>query len=89
MATLNINGPATKTRIEMLHDFLRRNEIDILFLQEGAHPTLIELRNYKTNTNVGTAMQGTALVTMEEITITISQSYHKDVAYWPNFEAYG
>ena len=43
----------------MLHDFLRRNEIDILFLQEGAHPTLIELRNYKTNTNVGTAMQGT------------------------------
>ena len=53
--------------MEML---LRRQEIDILFLQEVAHPTLNELCNYKTYTSVGTAKRGTALVTQEEITIT-------------------
>jgi exonuclease III len=41
-----------------------------LFLQEIAHPFLNELRNYKTYTNVRTAMRGTALVTREETTIT-------------------
>jgi exonuclease III len=70
IATLNINGLATRTRMEMLQDFVRRQEIDILFLQQLAHPTLNELRNYKTYTNVGTAMRGTAFVTREEITIT-------------------
>ena len=56
--------------METLKDFLRRQEIDIVFLQEIAHRTLHELRNYKTYTNVGTTMRGTALVTREEIIIT-------------------
>jgi exonuclease III len=42
IATLNINGLATRTRMEMLQDSLRRQEIDILFLQEVEHPTLNE-----------------------------------------------
>jgi hypothetical protein len=41
----------------MLQDFQRRQEIDILFLQVLARPTFNELRNYKTYTYVGTAMQ--------------------------------
>ena len=69
IATLNINGLAARARMEMLQDFLRRQEIDIFFLQEVTHPFLNELLKNKTYTNVGTAMRGTALVTREEITI--------------------
>ena len=54
----------------MLQDFLRRQETDILSLEEVTHPALNELHNYKTYNNVGTAMRGTALVTREEIAIT-------------------
>ena len=45
ISTLNINGLATRTRMEKLQDLLRRQVIDILFLQEVAHPILNELRN--------------------------------------------
>lgn len=54
----------------MLEDFLRRQEIDIIFLQEVAHSTTDALRNYKTYTNVATAGRGTAMVTRNETTIT-------------------
>jgi exonuclease III len=70
IATLNINGLASRTKVEMLEDFLRRQEIDILFLQEVAHSTIQPLRSYKTYTNVGTVGRGTAMVRRNEITIT-------------------
>jgi len=41
LATLNINGLHTRTRVEMLHDFLRKQEIDILILQEVTHPNMV------------------------------------------------
>jgi len=70
IATLNINGFASRTKVEMLEIFLRRQEIDILFLQEVAHSTIGTLRSYKAYSNVGTAGRGTAMVTRNEITIT-------------------
>ena len=70
IATLNINGLASRTKVDMLQDFLRREEIDILFLQEVAHSTIDTLSSYKTYTNVGTAGRGTAIMTRNEITIT-------------------
>jgi len=36
IATLNINGLDSRTKVQMLDD-LRQQEIDILFLQEVAH----------------------------------------------------
>jgi len=33
-ATLNINGIATRTSVEMLEDYIRRHELYLLFLQE-------------------------------------------------------
>jgi len=48
IATLNINGLASKTKVEMLEDFLRREEMDILFLQEFAQSTIDTLLHYKT-----------------------------------------
>jgi len=70
IVTLNINGLVPRTKVEMLEDFLLRQEIDILFLKEVAHSTTDTLRSYKTYTNVGTEERGTALVTRSEITIT-------------------
>jgi exonuclease III len=67
IATLNINGLHTRTRVEMLHDFVWKQEIDVLFLQEVTHPNIGALRGYRTYTNVGTTMRGTAFVTREEM----------------------
>jgi exonuclease III len=69
-ATLNINVLASRTKVEMLQDFLRRKEIDILFLQEVAHSTIDALRSCMTYTSLVPAGRGTAMVTRNEITIT-------------------
>jgi len=70
IATLNINGLASRTTVEILEDFRRRQERDIPFLQEVSHFTIDTLRSYKTYTTVGTAGRGTAMVTINEIMIT-------------------
>ena len=67
---ININGLASRTKVEMLEDFLRRQEIDFLFLPEVVHSTVDTLCSYKTHINVGTAGRGTAMVTRNEIMIT-------------------
>jgi hypothetical protein len=46
LATLNINGLASQLRIEMLEDFLIKQEIDVLFLQEVTQPVFDNLRGY-------------------------------------------
>ena len=63
IATLNINGIHTTTRIATLHDFLKCQPIDILFLLEVTHPQFDNLTGYTTYTNVGTTMTGTAFMT--------------------------
>jgi len=45
IATLNINGLASRTKVEMLEGFLLRQEIDILFLQEVANSAIDTLRS--------------------------------------------
>jgi len=70
IATLNINGIHTTTRIAMLHDFLKCHAIDILFLQEVTHPKLDNLPGYITYTNVGTTMTWTAFVMRNGLQIT-------------------
>jgi len=70
IATLKINGLTSRTKVEMLEEFLLRQEIDIIFLQEAAHSTINTLRSYKIYTNVRTAGWATAMVTSNEITVT-------------------
>jgi exonuclease III len=67
IATLNVNGLHTRAGKEILHDFLRKQEIDILYLQEVIHPKLNELQGYTTYLNVGTEMRRTDLVTRDTI----------------------
>ena len=70
MFKIDMNGLASRTKVEMLEDFLRRQKIAILFLQEVAHSKIDTLRSYKNYTNVETAGRGTAMVTRNEITNT-------------------
>jgi len=70
LATLNINGLYTRAHVEMLHDFIRAHEIDIVYLQEVPRPNLGELLGYTTYSNVGAEMRGTAFVTSEKIQLT-------------------
>jgi len=63
IATLNINGISSPTTLAMLGDFLHKQEIDIIFLQEVTQPILHTLRGYAAHTNVGTNGRGTAIVT--------------------------
>jgi len=48
IATLKINGLVSRKKVEIFNDFLRRQDIDILLLQEVAHSTIDTLRRYKT-----------------------------------------
>jgi len=54
----------------MLEDFLRRQEVNILFLQEAAHCSIDNVRSHKTYTNVGMAWWSTHVITTKEITMT-------------------
>jgi len=66
LATLNIS----RTRVEMLHEFLREQGIDILYIQEVTHLNLGELHRFTTHNNVRTSMRGTAFVTRNEIQLS-------------------
>ena len=41
----------------MLHDFLWKQDTEILFLQKGTHPNIVEVHGYRTYTNVEIAMR--------------------------------
>jgi exonuclease III len=49
----------------MLHDFLRRHDIDILLVQEVTSTEVLHLPGYMTHHNVGASMRGTAFVVKE------------------------
>ena len=67
LATLNINGLTSPTRVAMLEVFFRLQEIDIVLLQEVTQHILDNLHGYTTYYNIGTTMRGTAIVTRDEI----------------------
>ena len=70
VATLNINGITTATRLRMLEEFLHKHDIGIALLQEITHPDLSTLRNYNAHINQGTEGRGTAILTKAELTVT-------------------
>jgi exonuclease III len=53
IATLNINGITAPTRVGMLSDFIKRHEIDTLFLQEVTSMDVLKFRVMKPTTTLG------------------------------------
>ena len=70
IATLNINGMATKPRIATLEDFLYKQEIDIILRQEVTRPVFDDIRGFVAYTNIGTTGRGTAILTRDHIQLT-------------------
>jgi exonuclease III len=46
----------------MLHYFIRRHDLDIVFLQEVADPAILNVIGYATYLNIGADMRGTAIM---------------------------
>jgi exonuclease III len=70
IATLNINGITSRTRVGMLEEYIRRHELDIIFLQEITRTNIVNIRGYETFDNIGTHMRGTSIVARKEFHLT-------------------
>ena len=57
----------------MLEDFMRRQEIDLMLLQEVTHTNTSMIGNYTAHINIGTDGGGTAILVKEGITLTNNQ----------------
>jgi len=58
IATLNINGMATRPRIAMLEDVLQKQEIDMIFPYEVTEPFFDGIRGFPAYTKIGTTGGG-------------------------------
>ena len=67
LATLNINAITNRTRVGMLNEYIRRHDLDIIFIQEIKDPELIQMLGYDVYYNIGSDIRGTAIVARNDI----------------------
>jgi exonuclease III len=70
IATLNINGMSSSTKLRMLADCLGRQDVDVIFLQEVTTTEVGQIRGYAAYHNVGTTMRGTEITTRSTLLFT-------------------
>jgi exonuclease III len=70
VATININGIASPTRLKMLDDFLHQQDIDIALLQEVTQPNFHTAIRYTVHINLGAEGRGTAILTKDGLDIS-------------------
>jgi len=63
VATLNINGVPAEGIMGMLNEFMQKQEIDIILLQEVTHTDFESIRGYKTHFFIDVTKRGTAILT--------------------------
>jgi len=68
-ATLNINGMTSPTRITMLDALLRRQQIDVILVQEVNCHVLNDFQGYTTKYNIGANRSDTAIVARDGINL--------------------
>ena len=54
----------------MLNEFIQKQEIEIILLQEVTHTDFEMIRGYTAHLNVGTNKRDTAILTREQISLT-------------------
>ena len=69
VASININGATSAVKHTLLQEFIRKQELDITFLQEVTQAEVAYIPRYNTQVNLGTDQRGTAIITKEEIDI--------------------
>ena len=65
IATLNINGMISESKQQMLRDFIFKNDVDILLLQEVVLKNFDFIHGYKSIVNVDERSRGTAIIYKE------------------------
>jgi exonuclease III len=70
IATLNINVITSRTRVGMLAEYIRSQDLVIVLIQEITSMGLLNVPGYDTYYNVGIQMRGTAIVARNDITLT-------------------
>jgi exonuclease III len=70
IATLNINGISASTRLNMLEEFLYKQNIDLALLQEVTNSKISKIRRYTAYINMGTEGRGTAFLAKDSHVIT-------------------
>jgi exonuclease III len=68
-ATSNINAITNRTRVGMLTEYIRRHDLDIVFLQEITDPELLPMPGYDIYYNIGSDIRGTAIVAHNDIAL--------------------
>jgi endonuclease/exonuclease/phosphatase family metal-dependent hydrolase len=62
LATINIDAITNRTRIGELTEYIRRHDLDIIFLQEITDPELLQMSGYDVYYNIGSDIRGRAIV---------------------------
>jgi exonuclease III len=70
IATLNINDISSLTLIRMLEEFLRRQDIDLMFLQAVTHANINMISQYTAHMNMETDGRGIAVLVKEGLVLT-------------------
>ena len=70
LATLNINGITNCTRVGMLTEYIKRHDLDIVFLQEITDPELLTMPGCDMYCNIGWHRRVAATVARNDITLT-------------------
>jgi hypothetical protein len=65
----------------MLDEFLHKQEIDILLLQEVTRAEFDKIRGYMAHTIVGIHNRGTGMLTREQVTLPTSQGCPQEEAW--------
>ena len=85
IATLNTNVISSNTRLQMLEDFLWRQDIHFTLQQEVPHSTLNTIRRYTVHMNIGTDRRGTEILTMDGLALTNIQRLPPGRGMSPSF----
>ena len=70
IASININGIRSPTRVGMLTEFLRKQDIDNAMIKEIVDPESVSINDYHAHTNIGQNMRGTAIIARKDLHIT-------------------
>jgi exonuclease III len=70
IASININGIRSPTRVGTLMDFLRKHDIDIALIKEIVDPEIVCINGYLAHTNIGPDMRGNAITDRKDLHIT-------------------
>jgi exonuclease III len=62
IATLNINDMSSPMKLQMLKEFISRQNVDVIFLQEVATDDVGQIRGYTSYYNIGTTVRGITVV---------------------------